>query len=144
MPRKLKPLIRRQRALEKVMKRFGGRPFELGANDCVKLAHFHLKALGHKLPSTGHYKTAAQAAAALKKQGAKNLEQLLDKHLERIPPAMMLPGDLAMPPSDPEAPASKFGTVMVAITPRKFLGWHPDHESLAVMELTQIDAAWRA
>jgi hypothetical protein len=144
MPRKLKTLIKRQRALDKVMKKFGGKPFELGTNDCVQLTRFHLKALGHKLPPTGKYATAAQAAAQLKKQGAKNLEQLLDKHLERIPPARMLPGDLAMPPSDPDAPAAKIGTVMVAITPRKFLGWHPDHETLAVMELLQIDAAWRA
>ena len=126
------------------MAKFGGKPFKLGTNDCVKLTRFHLAALGHKLPSTGRYTTAVQAAAALKKQGVRNLEQLLDKHLERIPPAMMLPGDLAMPPSDPDAPAAKIGTVMVAITPRKFLGWHPDHESLAVMELLQIDAAWRA
>jgi hypothetical protein len=144
MPRKLKTLVKRQRALQKVMAKFGGKPFKLGTNDCVKLTRFHLGALGHKLPSTGRYTTAVQAAAALKKQGVKNLEQLLDKYLERIPPAMMLPGDLAMPPSDPDAPAAKIGTVMVAVTPRKFLGWHPDHESLAVMELTVINAAWRA
>lgn len=143
---KKKPeLVRRQQALERTMQRFGGKPFKMGENDCVKLARFHLKAMGHRtLPSTGHYSTAAGAAAQLKKQGVRNLVQLLDKHLDRISPASMLPGDLAMPPSDPEAPAAKLGTILVMASGRKFIGWHPDHEALAVMDVHQIDAAWRA
>lgn len=126
------------------MKRFGNRPFQLGAADCVKLVRFHLKEMGHKLPTTGHYKTAAEAAKQLKKQGAKNVEQLLDKYLERIPPAAMTLGDVAMPPSDPDAPASKLGTIIIMASGQKFIGWHPDVEQLAVMSVSQIDVAWRA
>lgn len=143
MPRKAKPLIRRQKAMDKTMARFAGKPFKLGVNDCVKLARFHLTALGHKLPSTGHYSDVRGAVAALKKQGVRTLAELLDKHFERIPPAFMLPGDLAMPPSDPDAPASSLGTIMVKVSANKYAGWHPDHEPLLVMELLQIDAAWR-
>lgn len=148
----MKPnLIRRNDALIKTQARFGGKVFKLGENDCVKLVRFHLKAMGsqnfrkgHKvLPSTGHYKTARQAAAALKKQGVKNLEQLLDIYLERIPPAAMLPGDIALLKADPEAPAYELGTIAVSLG-RKLLGWHPDVEQLAVLEPLQIEAAWRA
>jgi hypothetical protein len=137
-------LIRRQRAVERTMKRFGGKAFKMGANDCVKLARFHLKEMGHKLPSTGHYKTAAEAAKQLKKQGAKNLTQLLDKYLERIPPAAMILGDVAVPPSEPDAPAAKLGTIIVMASGHKFIGWHPDVEELAVMSVSEIDVAWRA
>jgi hypothetical protein len=139
------PLIRRSKAIDKLMLRFGGKPFKLGSSDCVKLARFHLVNMGHKLPSTGHYHTAQEAAAQLKKQGVRNIEELLDKFLERIPPASMLPGDVAMPPSDPDAPASKLGTILVRVAGgEKFLGWHPDTEFLAVMDVSQIDVAWRA
>lgn len=144
MSRKRPELIRRSKAVEKTLSRFGGKAFALGSNDCVKLVRFHLTQLGHKLPSTGHYKTATEAAKNLRKHGVKNIEQLWDKYLERIPPASMLLGDIAMPPSDPDAPASKLGTVLIKVAPAKFLGWHPNHEMLAVMEITQIDAAWRA
>lgn len=144
MGRKLPTLEKRRRVVEQTKERFAGRSFKLGSSDCVKLARFHLTQMGHKLPSTGHYSTAAQAAAALKKQGARNLAQLLDKHLERIPPAAMLLGDIAMPPSDPSDSTAKLGTVLIKVAPSKFLGWHPEHALLVVMDVTQIDAAWRA
>lgn len=137
-------LVRRQKAVEKTMLRFGGRAFEIGAVDCVKMVRFHLKEMGHNLPSTGNYKTVAQAVGQLKKQGVKNVEELLDKFLQRIPPAAMVLGDVAMPPSDPDAPASKLGTVIIMASNQKFIGWHPDADQLAVMSVSQIDAAWRA
>lgn len=136
-------LLRRNEALQKTQARFGGKVFKLGSNDCVKLVRFHLKAMGHKLPSTGHYSTAKEAAQQLRKQGAKNLEQLLDKFLKRIPPAAMLPGDIAHLKADPEAPASELGTIAVSLG-RKLLGWHPDQDELAVLEPLQIEGAWRA
>jgi len=144
MKRGLPDLIRRQRAVEKTQARFAGKVFELGSNDCVKLARAHLKAMGHELPSTGHYSTAMEARAALKKQGVKNLEHLLDRFLTRIPPAMMLLGDVALLKSEPEeASASEFGTLVINAG-SKFIGWHPDKADLAVMDVLLIDAAWRA
>lgn len=141
----MKPeLVRRNQAIEKTQKRFGGKAFKLGSNDCVKLVKFHLRALGRRdLPSTGHYKTAKEAARQLKKQGVKNLEQLLDKFLDRIPPAAMLPGDIALMKSDPEAPAFELGTIAISLG-RKLLGYHGDAQTLVVMEPLEIEAAWRA
>lgn len=137
-------MIRRQKAVEKTMHRFGSKAFDIGSADCIKMARFHLKEMGHKLPSTGHYKTVAQAVGQLKKQGARNVAELLDKFLDRIPPAAMTLGDLAMPPSEPDAPASKLGTVIIMASGQKFIGWHPDVDQLAVMSVSQIDVAWRA
>jgi hypothetical protein len=56
----------------------------------------------------------------------------------------MLLGDLAMPPSDPEAEANTLGTIVIKVAPTKYLGWHPEHELPVIMDLYQIDAAWRA
>lgn len=140
----MKPqLVRRAEALAKTQSRFAGKAFKLGSNDCVKLVRFHLKALGHKLPSTGHYSTARGAARQLKKQGVRNLAELLDKFLERIPPAAMLPGDIALMKSDPEAPGSELGTIAISVG-RKLIGYHGDVEGLVVMEPLEIEAAWRA
>lgn len=144
MSRPTPKLVRRARAIAKTMDRFGAKPFKIGANDCVKLARFHLTQLGHKLPSTGHYSTAAGAAAALKKQGARNIAELLDKFLDRIPPAAMLPGDLAMPPSEPGAPGAKLGTIVIKAGANKYIGWAGDFDMLVVMEISHIEAAWRA
>lgn len=141
----MKPeLVRRNEALVKTQARFMGKEFRLGSNDCVKLARFHLRALGRRdLPSTGHYKTVNEAAAQLKKQGARNLEQLLDKFLEPIPPAMMLPGDIALLKSDPDASGHELGTIAISLG-RKLLGYHGDSHMLVVMEPLQIEKAWRA
>lgn len=136
-------LVRRNEALAKTKARFAGKAFKLGENDCVKLARFHLRMMGHKPPSTGHYSTPVSAARALKRTGHETLKELLDSLLEPIPPAAALPGDLLMPPSDPEAEAHEIGTVMVSVGSSKALGWHPEHASLAVMDLLTVERAWR-
>ncbi len=144
MGKSLPPLVKRNRALTRTQTYFAGKPFRLGGADCVKLARFHLKAMGHKtLPSTGHYATAAEGIRQLKRTGHTTLESLLDSLLERIPPAMMLPGDIALVKSDPDSPASEIGTIMVSAG-GKMLGWHPDHELFAVMDVLEFEAAWRA
>lgn len=129
------------------MKRFAKRPFRLGKTDCIKKLRFHLVQMGHrKLPPTGEYRGEAGAMAALKRQGAGTVEQLIDKYLTRIPPAAMLPGDVALVAAEPNAPAWRAGTVVISVG-RKFIGWHPDHPLLAVIEPsteTPFIAAWRA
>lgn len=144
MSKKLPTLEKRRRVVEKTMKRFGGKEFKLGVNDCMKLMKFHATQMGHKLPSTGHYSNEKEAVRQLKKQGARTVEDVMDKFFERIPPASMLLGDFAMPPSDPEAPANKLGTIMIKVAPTKFLGWHPEVELPAIMDVFEIQAAWRA
>jgi hypothetical protein len=140
-------MVRRQLALEATMKRFAKQPLRLGKSDCVKKVRFHLVKMGHrKLPSTGDYRGEKGAIEALKRQGVETVEQLLDKYLPRIAPAAMLPGDIALVAAEPGAPAWRAGTAVISVG-RKFLGWHPDHPLLAILEPI-VDrpflAAWRA
>lgn len=142
-------LIRRQQAVEKTKARFFGKEFKLGSNDCWKLARHHLKAMGHPMPGSGRqYTTPAGAAFALKEKNCRNLADVMDLFLERIPPASMLLGDIALLRSEPEeGTAFELGTLMVHLGTTKALGWHPDTPILAVVDLIDpaaVQAAWRA
>jgi hypothetical protein len=140
-------LVRRERALAATMQHFAGKAFDLGDADCVQLVHFHLKKMGHKgLPDPGGYATQVGVAKKLKSLGVKNLEELFDTLLPRIAPAFMLPGDIALVKAEKGAPAWQAGTVVISVG-RKFLGWHPDADILAII-FPNIEApfvaAWRA
>jgi hypothetical protein len=152
MSRKLPDLVRRQRALEKTRDRFAGRAFELGITDCAILARAHLKAMGHKhVPAPGKYRTPKEAVDALrvasKKAGAKKagLIPLFDALLERIPPAAMLPGDIAMVDREEGPLGVDIGSLVISVG-TKFWGWHPDDPRFALIEPNGMPfkAAWRA
>jgi hypothetical protein len=148
-------MLRRQEALEKTLERFRDKPFKLGKDDCVQAARFHLRAMGHSPPATGHYATAIGArralGAAIKKKGGKSykqprLDHLLDLLLPRIAPAAMLPGDLALLPEDEDGAVGLGGTVVISVG-TKFFAWHPDAEGFSVLEPIvdrPFTAAWRA
>lgn len=146
--RRIPPMVKRQRAMEATMTRFAGQNFKLGKADCIQLVRFHLVKMGHRgLPSTGKYKAEAGAKAALESQGVKTVEELLDKYLERIAPAAMLPGDIGLVEAEEGAPAWRAGTVVIQLPGRKLLGWHPDSALLAVVEPSvqaPFIGAWRA
>jgi len=139
-------LIRRERALAATMNKFAGKAFDLGGADCVQLVHFHLRQMGHKgLPDPGGYASPAGVTKRLKALGFKSLEELFDSLLPRIAPAFMLPGDIALVEAEKDAPAWRAGTVVISVG-RKFLGWHPDADLLAVIQPTVDEpfvAAWR-
>jgi hypothetical protein len=147
--RKAKPvpdLVRRNRALIATQAKFAGKAFELGSADCVQLVRFHLAKMGHRrLPKPPDYSTPSGARKALKAVGFDDLESLFDSLLERIPPAFMRPGDIGLVEAEKGAPAWQTGTVVISVG-RKFLGWHPDHAILAIIQPI-IDepfiAAWR-
>jgi hypothetical protein len=168
-PRKAKAkplpdLVRRQRAIDATMVRFGaemgprgglrGGKFKLGTTDCIRMLRSHLVAMGHRgLPKLPGYSSPGGAAVALravlKQLGADEdgtLEQLLDALLPRIAPAAMLPGDIGLVEAEPHAPAWRAGAVVISLG-RKFLGWHADSPVLAVQEPI-VDrpfiGAWRA
>lgn len=150
MAKKKKPvpdLIRRNRALSASMQKFGKQQLKLGTADCIKMVRYHLVKMGHRgLPAPKKYSSPKGAKAELKRLGFDDLEQLFDALLTRIPPAAMLPGDIGLVPSEPDAPAWQLGTVVISVG-RKFIGWHPDHPMLAVIEPTvemPFSAAWRA
>lgn len=148
-------LLRRQRALEKTLAKFRGRPFILGKYDCIKAARFHLSVMGHrKLPETGKYSTPLGAQRSLRAAIAKvtgkgprkpSLEQLADALLVRIAPAAMLPGDLGLIEEDPDEGVGLGGTMVISVG-RKWVGWHPDVQDFAVIEPAverPFIAAWR-
>lgn len=160
----LPDLVRRQRAINATMVRFGGQmgpkggvtggKFRIGRTDCIHMLRGHLVAMGHRgLPKIPKYSSpggAMKALAAILKQLGKDeegtLEQLLDALLPRIAPAAMLPGDIGLVEAEPQAPAWRAGSAVISLG-RKFLGWHADSPVLAVQE-PLVDrpfiGAWRA
>lgn len=141
---KLPDLIRRMRALESVRARFEGQPLELGKSDCLRIARYHLVRMGHEgLPKVPPYRTVVGARKALKDQGVDTLSELLDKHLgDRIPPAMMLPGDLVVVDGTEE----EGGETILISAGTKLWGFHQDSESFTLIEpfAGAIKQAWRA
>ena len=139
-------LVRRQRALTATLDAFGGKAFELGASDCATLVRFHLVQMGHKrLPEPEPYSSPLGATRALNRLGFKNLEGLFDSLFPRIAPAFMLPGDIALVEAEKGAPGWQAGTVVISVG-RKFLGWHPEADCLAIIRPTVVApfvAAWR-
>jgi hypothetical protein len=141
------PLIKRSRALEKTRQRFEGKPFEFGKTDCLKLVRYHLVHMGHRgLPVPPPYSSALGARKALKAQGVTSLAELLDKYLEPIAPAMMLPGDICMASAETGDGDDGFGETLGISLGQKVWGWHPDALAIDVLEVmpTAIQRAWRA
>lgn len=151
--RKLPDLIRRQRALEKTRDRFAGRVIDLGVSDCVILARAHLKNMGHKkLPVARKYRTPREAADEIKRvcnavgAAGVGLVPLFDALLERIPPAAMLPGDIAMVDREDGPLGVDAGSLVISVGV-KFWGWKPDEDPrFALIEPfgMPFKAAWRA
>jgi hypothetical protein len=133
-------LIRRQRIVETVAARFRGTDFAFGRADCVKLARAVLVAAGHKPPPVPRYTTLRGAKGALKRKGWANLAAMLDAVMpgRRIPPATMLPGDLAA-----MADEHGLGALVMNIGNGKVLGWSEGGGPLAVIVAHRIEAAWR-
>lgn len=152
--RPLPDLVRRQRAIDASMRRFGGHNFKLGKIDCLKLVRAHAVAMGHRrLPKVPDYSSprAAMAAlaAVLEARGADpggDLGDLLDAvGFERIAPAAMLQGDVALLEAEPQAPAWRAGGLVVFLG-HKYMGWHADSPVLAICEplvANPFVSAWR-
>lgn len=136
-------MIRRQQAAQATVDRFKGQPWQLGKNDCVRMAAFVLRRMGHRpqLGKAGSYTTGAGALRALKRAGHDTLAGALDAlGLARIPPAAALPGDIVMIPG--EAPLD--GALTVAMGNGRVLGYHEDAEGAEVLQPVAFVAAWRA
>ncbi len=100
------PLVRRMRATEAAVERFSGQPFQWGANDCLRMAAFVLREMGHAAPlrQAGSYATLIGAHRALKRTGFATLDRWIDAWgLRRITPALALPADILALPSEIEA-----------------------------------------
>lgn len=133
-------LIRRQRALEKTLAKYGGKPFQWGTADCIAMARSHLVAMGHRrLPKLPRYRSAAEARTALKAQGHDSITSLLDRLLPRIVPAQALPGDFVLMQGD-----HGLGSVNISLG-HKLAGWHEAEPAFTrrIIPL-EIEGAWRA
>jgi hypothetical protein len=135
-------MIRRQQAAQAAVDRFKGQPWQLGKNDCVRLAAFVLRKMGHKpqLGKAGTYTTGAGALRALNRAGFSGLAEALDAlGLERIAPAAARVADIIMIPGDP----TLGGALTIAVGNGRVLGFHEDLESAEIMHPIQFLGAWR-
>lgn len=132
-------MIRRQQAVQRTMDKYRHRKFDWRSKaTCLHLARFHLRAMGKNPPALPQIGSLLAAKKALKARGWKDVGEMLDAiGLERIPPAAMLLGDLAMLES-----ADGMGSIVVSAG-GKVLGWHDDDAGMVVMEPLKIEAAWR-
>ncbi len=135
-------LAARVAATEKVVARFRNRPFDWKDRaTCIHLARAQARAMGHKPPAIPDFRSARGGLTALRATGHETLEALLDSMFQRIAPAAMLVGDLAVAPA-PEP----FGCAVGIWGGSALLGYHPDEPSgLANIKeaMMHITAAWR-
>lgn len=141
----LPDLIRRQRATQATLDKYRNKPFDWKkAITCVHMARFHLRRMGHKVPELPRIRGAIGATRALRERGWENVAQMLDAQasLERIAPAFMRVGDLAVLPGD-----EAMDSIVICAGMHKLLGWHQDwHVGMIEMEapLDNLLGAWRA
>lgn len=139
-------LTERKKRTEKTLSKFRGRGFKWdGGATCIHLFRTHLKNMGYKVPVVPRFTSALGAKRAMDAAGYRDLEHLADSFLERIPPAMMLLGDVALMESDTFYDDQKlFDAIVISAGPGgKVFGWHPDSPFLANIEALQFKAAWR-
>lgn len=139
-------LTERQKRTEKTLSKFRGRGFKWdGGATCIHLFRTHLKNMGHKVPVVPRFTSALTAKRAMDAAGFRDLEALADSFLQRIPPAMMLLGDIALMQSDEHFDQQKlFDALVISAGPGgKVFGWHPDAPALANLVPLDIKVAWR-
>lgn len=139
----MKPdLIRRQQATQATMDRYRRKVFDWKTGvTCVHLARFHLKAMGHKVPTVPRIRSALAAKRALESNGWAGVEAMLDSMLPRIAPAAMLLGDLATVPG-----SDGMDCILVCAGPQVVMGWHPEDGRFVTYQggIGELASAWRA
>ena len=106
---------RRVATAQATLDRFKDRPMRLGRNDCVRMAAFHLRKLGHRvvLPPSGAYASVRSGLRELEARGYKCLADALDSFgFARIAPAAAVPSDILMLPA-----VDRLGALVIALTP---------------------------
>ena len=131
-------LVKRRDLTTATLEKFRGKEFKWRECDCVKIARNHLIRAGHKLPRIPSYDTPKGALRALKSKGWSSLDEMLDEFLTRVPPASMLPGDIALMDG---ADGELFDGLVIS-TGRQFFGFHQDAPGAVVVNARQIKAAW--
>ncbi|RSU59308.1 hypothetical protein BRX36_19265 [Sphingomonas sp. S-NIH.Pt1_0416] len=136
-------LAQRANATESVVARFRGRPFDWKSRrTCIHLARAQARALGHRPPSVPDFRSPLSARTALRSTGHETLEALLDSLFNRIAPAAMWLGDIAL-----MAGGDGFDAIVIAVG-GKMIGYHQDHlaDGPVVIEpesMASFIGAWR-
>jgi len=133
-------LIQRRDATTRTLNRFRGSEFDWSQMTCVHLAHAHLSEMGYILPDIPDFDTALGAARALQEHGWNNVSDMLDEFMERIPPARMMLGDLALVEA-----AGGLDAIFICAGPLKVFGWREDTPELVLLDvsLDELQGAWR-
>ena len=134
-------LVRRARATEKTLAKYRFRPFDWRGATCIHLARTQMRNMGHRPPPIPRFWSIIGARRALADRGLECVADLLDQiGLPRIPPGMMLVGDLAAVPGQAGMDA------IFVNAGGKLLGWREDHDGGIVPvadALPHVTAAWR-
>lgn len=133
----------RRVATQRTFDMFRGEAFGWRSRTCIHVAHFHLQALGRDLPPLPAFHSPATARRAMKAMGASDLSGLLERAgLQRIAPAAMIVGDIAVLPG--EAGSGVFDSVAICAG-NKFMGWSGWADSFQSMlvDPVAIKAAFR-
>ena len=119
------------------------KPFAWDGANCIRLARLHAVNMGHSVIKVPNFKTAIGAKRALKKQGAKNLCELLDNWFSRHDaPAFAGVGDLVLLPGE----EGGFDSICITDGRGNMFGWHDsDLSKMSVIKAADADviAAWR-
>lgn len=118
-------LNQRAAAVRATQIRFANRPFKWGAVDCIKVAAFHVRQVGHKpasLAKAGKYRSALSARRALQNAGYDSLTAAIEgAGLVEIAPASALMGDLIVLPGN-----EGWESVLILIGPNTAFGFHEE------------------
>lgn len=139
--KKLPDMIRRQQAVAATMAKYRARAFDWKSKaTCLHMTWFHLRRMGRRPPALPQIGSLMAAKKALAARGWATVGDVLDAiGLERIAPAAMRLGDLAMLESDSEG----MGSIVVAASAGKVIGWHESADGMVVMEPLAIVTGWR-
>lgn len=135
-------LLRRQRATQQTLDRYRKKRFDWRAGvTCVHFARFHLKNMGHAVPTVPRIRSALAAKRALAENGWHDVGAMLDSMMPRIAPAMMRLGDLATVPGE-----GGMDAILICAGPQAVMGWHAETGEFVVYEggIGDLSAAWRA
>jgi hypothetical protein len=139
--RKTPELIRRQQVLAYLVAKYRGAACDFRTADCVRMARTLLIRMGHKgVPKLPRYRSLTGAKRALAARGWKTTADMLDAVLpgRRIPPAMMLPGDLAVVGDE-----QGLGAIWVRVDNGRMMGWHEGAEEAVMIAPAHLELAWR-
>lgn len=134
-------MVLRRDAAQATLDKYRDRPFAWGSTDCVRMAAYHLRQLGHRLILTkgGRYRSAITARRALERAGFASIAEGFDAlGLPRIPPAAAMVGDIVMGDAD-----DALGAVGIVLGNGRMLGFHEDASGASVLQQVEMRAAWR-